>query len=162
MKRIVLLILILLVVTALPVHFAVGQSPVDGADFGVIVSKDSGPEFAYAIGNSFDVQKIGGSLFHFIKASVLYSDRDWPGASETYVVRVITGREAHWKKAYVSLGAGPWTFINTDGGDHAQLAFAVSLGYRTGPLDAHVGGEIVSFQGSDIYYLSAGLVIAGL
>lgn len=158
MKRIVLVLILL----ALPLHFAVGQSPVDGADFGVIVSKDSRPAFAYAIGNSFDVQKIGGSLFHFIKASVLYSDRAWPAASETYVLRAITGREAHWKKAYVSLGAGPWTFINTNGGDHAQLAFALSLGFRTGPLDAHLGGEIVSFQGADVYYLSAGLVIAGL
>lgn len=157
-KRLMLFLAVLLL---LPFSLK-AQSPVDAGDFGVLVSQDSKPEFAYAIGTSYDVKKIGGPLFQFVSASILYSDRNWSAASETYVLRTITGREAHWKKAYAALGAGPWLFINTEGSDFAKLAFSLSLGYRTGPFDVHIGGQVVDFDGPNLHFLSAGIVIAGL
>ncbi len=138
------------------------QSPVDGADFGVVVSKDSSPAFGYAISNTFDVQSVGGPLFQFLRASLLYSERSWGPAPEMYVARVFTGREVHYRAAYIALGAGTWAFLVSDGSDHAQVAFSLSGGLRAGPLDLHIGGEVVSFDGPDLYYLSAGLVIVGL
>ncbi len=155
------LIIILAVLLVLPLSIN-AQPPVDGVDFGMIVSSDAKPAFGYAISNTFDVTPVGGPLFEFIKAGVLYSDRGWFGAQETYVARAFTGREVHYGMGYASVGGGTWAFLVSDGSDHAKFALCASIGIRAGPLDCHLGGEVVSFDGPDLYYLSAGLVIIGL
>ena len=155
------LVLFVAVLLALPFGLK-AQVPIDGAHFGVIVSDGDGPTLAWGVRNSFSIEKIGGELFHFVEASFLRSKRGFRSQPELYVARLFTGREVHWKKSYISLATGTWAFINTTGADHARMALASAIGYRTGPLDLHLGGELVSIDGPDLYYLSVGLVIGGL
>jgi hypothetical protein len=133
--------------------------PPVAAEFGVLVSQNAQPAFAYAVNSHIGVRKLVGPLVHKLEFSALYSDRGWDKAEELYVVRASAVREIHWKKAYLGLGAGTWAFMNSDGEDLARASWKTEIGYRTGGLDAKLGGEIVSFEGPDLYFLYAGLAI---
>lgn len=135
------------------------QTPPVAAEFGVLVSADDHPAFAYAVNSHIEVSKLVGPLVHKLEFSALYSDRGWDKGRELYVLRASAVREIHWKKAYLGLGAGTWAFMNTDGDDMAYTSWKTEIGYRTGGLDAKLGADIVSLEGPNLHFLYAGLAI---
>lgn len=152
-------LLFLLVAILLPYNITFAAPPV-GADYGVLMSSDGHPEFAYSIATDISVKKFLWPVVEYVEAGVLYSDRPWKETTETYVLRSFAVRTVKVGEFSIGLGAGFWNYVNTAGSDFSQKAIKTQIEYDVGPLNAHLGGDIVHFDGPDQYYVYGGLVIS--
>jgi hypothetical protein len=132
-----------------------------GLDFGVLLSKDAAPEFGYAVHSDFSIESLLGPVIDKMEVSALYADRDWGDeATEVYAMRAFALKDYAFGKFFAAIGAGTWAFANTSGADFAHSAVTAEGGYRLGSFQFHVGGDIVSRDGPDMYYPHIGASIS--
>lgn len=155
-------LLIVLLVSVAWFAQANAQSPIDAIRFGSILGQDVSPQFGYIIGNTFSLKPLGGMLFEEVEGSLVYSDQRFIGDNEVYGGRLYLGRRVVNRKLYVGLAGGTWAMVNTDGGDHARVAFKIQGGVNAGNLDLSIAAEIVSLPGPDRYFISVGFRIFDL
>jgi hypothetical protein len=152
MKTIILIIATLLMVV--PV-----SAQTMGVDFGMLISKGSQPSPGYAIISQFSIDPLGGQIFKTVQVSVLYSDYNIAPVNEVYAVRSFAGRQFQYKAAYAGVAVGGYVFANTQGSDFTATAAQVTMGFRLTGFDIHIGGDIISRKGDDIFYPYGGIKI---
>lgn len=130
-----------------------------GADFGTLISKGAHPALGYAVTQQYSIEPLGGQIFKTMSVSALYSDFDVQPVQEVYAVRTFIGRDFQYMSVYAGIGAGGWMFVNSEGGDFASTAAQLKFGLRVKGFDFHLGGDVVSHEGPDIFFPHCGIVI---
>lgn len=166
MKRwIVTFVFGILVLTSLPVVAQTIDTSFLGGEVGFYVQDGYKPTVAIAVTKNFSLNKVPivgsflGPMCYGWEGSVLYTDRESPITSESYVGRIFYYRVATYKGFFAGLGVGGWQFVNTDGADVSYGAYKAGFGYATGPLIIRVAGDIVKFEKADGYFLHLGALL---
>lgn len=139
--------------------FTSTQAQTVGADFGMMIAKGAHPSLGYAVTQTFSVEPVGGQIFKTFSISAIYSDFAIQPTQEAYAVRTFLGRDFQYKAVYAGVAAGGWVFVNSDGGDFAATAAQLRFGVRVAQFDAHLGSDVVSREGDDVFFPHCGIVI---
>jgi len=164
MKKLLLIVLLLLVWSAVPTAINAQSVPGDakliGATFGVTLDKDKSPQLTYSLSyQAPGLYKWTGGLFEKAVLGAVYQQQGVFDKAELYAARIGGLRGLYWKKVYVVYGVGAWYMANTTGSDYVRAATMVQLGVKTGAFDFYVGTDAVDYGTSLTYYTFGGFLL---